>query len=134
MKNTLIFFLTSIFFNQCYSDDIKKYQFSQSNAIIISEGTRISADLYIPKVDAIAPKLPVIIMGNGWGGTAIQLKDTAQDFAKSGFYVIAFDYRGWGKSEGKLIPIKPLSANRKDTKFNVEVREIREIVGLQGIN
>lgn len=112
------------------AEDLKSFSIKQSNAIIISEGTRISADLYVPKTDTSIQKLPVIIMANGWGGTANQLKDTAQDFARTGFYVIVFDYRGWGKSDGKLISTKLFSGVKKDLKYSTEVREIREIVDI----
>ena len=69
---------------------------------IVSEGTKISAEVYSP-ANAGAKKLPTILMSHGWGGTAEGLRPDAILFAKSGFLVIAIDYRGWGNSEGRLV-------------------------------
>src|SRR5262245_18631419 len=64
-------------------------------ADILSEGTRMSAEVFAPK-DSEGKTLPTIIMSHGWGGTANALRPSAVVFAKAGYLVIAFDYRGWG--------------------------------------
>ena len=72
-------------------------------ADIYSEGVRISADIYFPKT--ATGTLPTIIMAPGWGGTASgRLRPTAIDFADAGFFVVAFDYRGWGDSDSRANP------------------------------
>ena len=58
---------------------------------IISEGTRMSGELYWPK--GAEGKLPTIVMSHGWGGTAAALRPDAVVFARAGFLVLAFDYR-----------------------------------------
>src|SRR5262245_46677776 len=67
---------------------------------IMSEGVRLHADIYSPKSAAAGP-LPTIIMSHGWGGTAAMLRTQATDFARAGYLVVAFDYRGWGESDSR---------------------------------
>ena len=75
-------------------------------ATIFSEGTRIHADVYHLK--ALAGKsLPTLIMAHGRGGTAALLRTQATDFANAGYFVIAFDYRGWGNSESRVLLTQP---------------------------
>src|SRR5262245_61882963 len=66
-------------------------------ANITSEGTRMSAEVFAPK-NAGTEKLPTIVMSHGWGGVARSLRAPAIVFARAGFLVLTFDYRGWGDS------------------------------------
>jgi uncharacterized protein len=92
---------------------------------IISEGTRMAAGVFAPKAPP-AEKLPTIVMSHGWGGTAAALRPDAIVFANAGYLVVAFDYRGWGKSDSRLIAVgKPAT---KDGKLIAEVKEVREVV------
>lgn len=94
-------------------------------ADIISEGTRMAAEVYAPKAPK-ADKLPTIVMSHGWGGTVAGLRPDAIVFARAGYLVVAFDYRGWGNSDSRLVPVgKP---EKKDGKLVAEVREVREVV------
>lgn len=67
---------------------------------IYSEGTRMHAEVFAPK-DAPG-KLPAILMAHGWGGTALVLRSDAAAFAKAGYLVVTFDYRGWGESDSRI--------------------------------
>jgi hypothetical protein len=96
-------------------------------AVIVSDGTRMAAELYWPKA-AGARKLPTVIMSHGWGGTVAALRRDAIDIAKAGYLVIAFDYRGWGASDSRVILTSPPPAERPNNRFTAEVREIREVV------
>jgi pimeloyl-ACP methyl ester carboxylesterase len=71
-------------------------------ADIYSEGTRMSAEVFTTKANA-GQKLPVILMAHGWGGVAASLRREAVDFAKAGYFVVTFDYRGWGRSDSRVI-------------------------------
>ena len=71
-------------------------------ANIISEGTRISAELFASK-DPKTDKLPTIVMSHGWGGKKAMLRSDAIVFARAGYLVVTFDYRGWGESDSRLI-------------------------------
>ena len=94
-------------------------------ADIMSEGTRIAAEVFSPK--NAQGKLPTILMSHGWGGTAQGLRPDAVLFAQSGFLVVTIDYRGWGNSDARVVLVgkKPES---KDGKFVAEVKEVREVV------
>jgi len=96
-------------------------------ADVMSEGVRLTAELYSPK-SAAGKQLPTIIMSHGWGGTAALLRNVAMDFAHAGYFVIAFDYRGWGASDSRVILTAPEPAKKEGNKFTAEVMEIREVV------
>lgn len=73
------------------SYEIKSIQFQ-------SEGETLAADFYSP--DIAQP--PVIIMANGFAcERRFSLPDIAEVFAKQGFAVILFDYRGFADSTGE---------------------------------
>jgi len=94
-------------------------------ADIISEGTRMAAEVFAPKTPE-TDKLPTVVMSHGWGGTAAALRPDAIKFAQAGYLVVAFDYRGWGNSDARLIAVgKP---ERKDGKLVAEVKEVRGVV------
>lgn len=96
-------------------------------ATVLSEGTRLAAELFRPagKDDAA---LPTVIMCHGWGGTAEQLRPDAVAFARAGYFVITFDYRGWGKSDGRVVLTRPAKRGQPGEAFTAEVKEVREVV------
>jgi hypothetical protein len=96
-------------------------------ATIMSEGTRMAAEVWLPP-DGVGGKSPCILMAHGWGGTVAALRRDAEVFAKTGYYVAAFDYRGWGASESRLIATQPAKAEQPGAKFTTEVQEVREVV------
>jgi fermentation-respiration switch protein FrsA (DUF1100 family) len=64
------------------------------------KGISISAWLYLPS--DLSKPVPCIVMGNGLGGTKEMLLESyAARYQKSGFAVLAFDYRCFGESEGE---------------------------------
>jgi dienelactone hydrolase len=95
-------------------------------ADVLSEGTRMAAEVFAPKAPK-RDKLPTIVMSHGWGGTAAALRPDAVVFARAGYLVIAFDYRGWGNSDSRLI-LAGNKPEKKDGKLIAEVREVREVV------
>jgi dienelactone hydrolase len=99
------------------------------SATVVSEGTRMAAELFSPRGSESKP-LPTIIMCHGWGGTADRLRPDAVVFARAGYFVVTFDYRGWGASEGRLVLTKPVAERRgkPGEPFMAEVKEIREVV------
>ncbi|MBL8208316.1 MAG: acetylxylan esterase [Blastocatellia bacterium] len=95
-------------------------------ANIISEGVRIHAELFSLKSLAGKP-LPTVIQAHGWGGTAANLRFDSIALAQAGYLVIAFDYRGWGQSDGRIILAGP--PEKKDgRRFTAQVEELREYV------
>jgi dienelactone hydrolase len=93
---------------------------------ILSEGTRMAAEVFAPKAPE-QDKLPTIVMSHGWGGTAASLRPDAIAFARAGYLVITFDYRGWGMSDSRLI-LAGEKPSKQDGKLTAEVREVREVV------
>jgi len=94
---------------------------------ILSEGTRMSGNVFVPKSAKPDDKLPTIIMAHGWGGEQRQLRRDAAEFAQTGYFVLTFDYRGWGKSDSRVILTKA-APDPKQVKFTAEVRAVREVV------
>src|SRR6516165_8174989 len=82
-------------------------------ADILSEGTRMAAEVFAPKSPK-RDKLPTIVMSHGWGGKAAALRPDAIKFAQAGYLAVVFDYRGWGNSDARRIAVG--KAERKDGK------------------
>jgi pimeloyl-ACP methyl ester carboxylesterase len=96
-------------------------------ATIMSEGVRMAAEVYSAKSSGGA-KLPTIVMSHGWGGQASLLRPEALAFARAGYLVVAFDYRGWGASDSRVILTSPPPDERPKGRFTAEVLEVREVV------
>jgi dienelactone hydrolase len=93
----------------------------------VSEGTRMSAELFsLQSLDG--KKLPTIVMCHGWGGEAKDLRADAVIFARAGYFVVTFDYRGWGASDARLVLTGPAPTERRGQSFTAEVKEVREVV------
>ena len=92
---------------------------------ILSEGTRMAAEVFAPR-STDKTRLPTIIMSHGWGGVVKGLRPDAIKFARAGYLVVAFDYRGWGISDSRLVPVG--TPEKKDGKLVAEVKEVREVV------
>jgi dienelactone hydrolase len=98
------------------------------NVDIYSEGTRMAGQVYIDKKNK-GQKLPTLILAQGWGGTMLSLEREGVAFAEAGYLVLAFDYRGWGRSDSRLIlTAKREPEEKKDFRFTAEVQEAREVV------
>jgi len=94
---------------------------------LVSEGTRVAGTVYTPAAAAPKTKLPTIVMANGWGGTAAQLETDAIEFAQAGYLVLSFDYRGWGRSESRVLLTLPAPSGTA-RRYTAEVQEVREVV------
>lgn len=98
------------------------------NVDIYSEGTRMAGDVYAAKANA-GKKLPTIVMAHGWGGTKAAFRPEAIAFAQAGYLVVAFDYRGWGESDSRVVLVsKREPAEHPNNRFTAEVQEVREVV------
>ena len=101
--------------------DIDKHQ-----VVIWSDGTRMVGDIYKPKELSKEEKLPAIIFCNGTGGT----KDgtparLAPLFVQNGFIFLAFDYRGWGHSDSKLMLVDRMPQVDANGETTARVKPIR---------
>ncbi len=71
------------------------------DASFLSEGVTCRAFIYEPSVVVPRPAA-CIVMAHGLGGTrSASLEPYAQLFAAAGFYVVVFDYRNLGASDGE---------------------------------
>jgi dipeptidyl aminopeptidase/acylaminoacyl peptidase len=89
----------------------------------------MAGDLYYLKELKKDDRLPAIVLCHGWGGVKSNLQNLAGKFAAAGYVVLAFDYRGWGQSDGRLV----LSAGEQPKpdekgKATVRVQVVREVV------
>jgi len=93
---------------------------------IFSDGTRMAGDLYLPKDRQPDQKLPAIVLCAGTGGTkgGTQAR-IAPIFARNGFVVLAFDYRGWGESESQLMAVGPQPKPDANNEMTIKVKALR---------
>lgn len=116
--------LLSVFFCLCSvaapAADSTPADVEKRPVTIFCDGVRMAADLFSPKDLKPDQKLPALILCNGTGGTKAKVGNrTAPAFARAGFIVLSFDYRGWGASDSKLITLE--SQPRPDADGNVKL-------------
>ena len=73
-----------------------------------SEGFKLVGDLYRP--DGLAPgeRRAGIVLCHGYTGVKdLYLPDNARVLNEAGYVVLAFDYKGWGESEGSRTRLAP---------------------------
>lgn len=94
----------------------------EKRAVVIwSDGTRMAGDLYLPKGLKAGETLPAVVFCAGTGGTkGGSGARLGPAFATNGYIALAFDYRGWGESDSKLITLE--QQPRPDAKGEVEVK------------
>ena len=100
---------------------------AEKRAVTIwSDGVRMAGDLYLPKGLRKDEKLPAVLFCAGTGGTK---KGTPQQLAsrlvKAGFVFLAFDYRGWGESDSRLMSLDKQPAPDAKSEVTVRARAIR---------
>jgi fermentation-respiration switch protein FrsA (DUF1100 family) len=101
-----------------------------------SEGCRIAGDLYLPDGASAGPR-PGIVLCHGFAGVkGLILPKYAEVFAGRGFACLAFDYRGFGQSEGprgRLVPREQIADIRNALTFMRALEELdAERIGLWG--
>jgi len=89
------------------------------SANIMSEGVRLHAELFSLKTLA-GKQLPTVIMAHGWGGTAAAFRRDAIEMAAAGYFVITFDYRGWGESDSRVILTSPEPAKKEGSSLRLK--------------
>ena len=101
----------------------------KSDITIWSEGVRVAGNLHKPADLELGERRAVILLCHGWGGTKEHLNQTyAPFFAKAGFLVMTFDYRGWFESDARLVSIDEQPAPDANGELSVRVRAIRDVV------
>ena len=103
------------------------YEIDGRPVTIWSEGSRLAAKLFKP-VGAKGLR-PAILLCHGWGGLKEHLAERyAVPFTQAGFACLVFDYRGWGGSDGRLVPVSDEGMLTEAGERTVRVRVIREVV------
>ena len=75
-----------------------------------SEGCKLVGDLYRPADLQPADVRSGIVLCHGYTGVKdLYLPDNARVLAEAGYVVLAFDYKGWGESEGPRTRLAPYS-------------------------
>ena len=93
---------------------------------IYSDGTKMTGDLYLPPRMQKTDKRPAVVFCAGTAGTRRGTPtQLAPPFLEAGFVFLAFDYRGWGDSDGKLLPVEPLPKPDPRGEVTVKVRVVR---------
>ncbi len=96
---------------------------------IWSEGTRMSADLFIPDDHQEGQRRPAILLCHGWAGPKSHLSRTwAPFFCKAGFVCLTFDYRGWYESDARIALQAPQPTPDADGFVTVRGKPVREVV------
>ena len=105
---------------------------SWRSGTIRSGGTRLAAEIFSLGSNA-GKEPPCILMAHGWEGTVRGLRRDAVAFASAGYLAVAFDYRGWGNSDPRLILAGP-TPDAKAGRFRAEVIAMCEGVDPRGAN
>ena len=85
-------------------------------------------DLYEPTGLEAGAQAPAIVMSHGWGGTKEHLRRYAPRFAQLGIIVLAFDYRGWGESDGRLVVDGVMPERDSSGLLTVRATEVRDVI------
>jgi dienelactone hydrolase len=93
---------------------------------IYSDGTRMIGDLYLPPNLKPDERRPAVVFCAGTAGTRKGFPETiAARFAEAGFVFLAFDYRGWGDSDSKLVTHQPQPKPDQKSEVAVQARAVR---------
>jgi dipeptidyl aminopeptidase/acylaminoacyl peptidase len=93
---------------------------------IWSDGTKMAGDLYLPKSIKPQDRLPTVVFIAGTGGTKkSSCARMGPIFVQHGYIFLAFDYRGWGESDSKLLMLEPMPEPDEKGEVQVKARAIR---------
>lgn len=72
-----------------------------------SEGTELAGDIYLPDTPAEAPRPGIVLLGGYTYVKEVHGPDFAERVVDAGYAAIAFDYKGWGSSDGPSNRLDP---------------------------
>ncbi len=94
-----------------------------------SEGTQLSANLFLPDAAKVTDPCPAILLCHGWGGPKEHLNNTyAPYFASAGFICMTFDYRGWFTSDARLVSDERQKEPDENGFISIKVKPVRDVV------
>jgi hypothetical protein len=75
-----------------------------------SEGVKLDGDLFLPEGLSAGERRAGVVLCHGYTGVKdLYLPDNARVLNEAGYVVLAFDYKGWGESEGSRTRLAPYS-------------------------
>ncbi len=93
---------------------------------IWSDGTRMAAHLYLPKHHKPGDRLPAVVLCAGTGGTKEHTGSRLGPIlAQHGYVALAFDYRGWGESDSRLMSVEPQPQPGAQQEITIKVKPLR---------
>jgi dienelactone hydrolase len=93
---------------------------------IWSDGTRMAGHLYLPKNRKTDEKLPAVVLCAGTGGTKESTGTRLGPIlAQHGYIALAFDYRGWGASDSRLMSVEPQPKPDATQEMTIQVKALR---------
>lgn len=103
-----------------------------------SAGHKLAGDLYLPPGGSATPR-PAVVVLHGWTGIKTFLVNViAARFARAGYVALAFDYRGYGESDGprhRLIPEEQVDDGRNALTFLSTLEHVDEAcIGAVGVS
>ncbi|MCA4723107.1 alpha/beta hydrolase [Mycolicibacterium fortuitum] len=104
---------------------------SYTELTFYSVGDRCSAWHFAAEGEGFAGPAgrPVVVMAHGFGGTKDSgLEPFAQRFSGAGLEVVAFDYRGFGASEGQ--PRQSVSVDRQLADYRAAIAVAQQLPGV----
>ena len=106
-----------------------KHADGYEEVLIWSDGIRLVGRVYTPANMSPGQKLPGLLLVNGWGGTVENTSARyAKIFADQGYVVLTQDYKGWGKSNGRLLYDRYLPGGDETEDATITVKHLRRIV------
>jgi len=101
----------------------------RQSVTIWSQGVRLAGDIYTPSNIAEGERLPGVLMIAGWGGNKNNVgRNYAEAVAAEGYVVLAFDFKGWGESDGAIVPTEALGHPDESVVMDISANHVRQIV------
>ncbi len=101
----------------------------ESREITFPSGDATCAGIHLRDESPSAELRPCVVMAHGFGGTVdAGILGFAEGFASAGFDVLAFDYRGFGRSGGS--PRQNVSYRLQRADYHSAIRAARSIDGV----
>ena len=102
-----------------------------------SEGLKLCGDVYTPADLGPGERRAAVLLCHGYTGVKdLYLPDNARVLAEAGYVAMAFDYKGWGDSEGprgRLAPYsRVLDAQAAMTFLSLQPEVDQDRIGLYG--
>jgi dienelactone hydrolase len=105
---------------------------TSKRVVFENNGERLVGDLYLPDNYRSGDKLPAVVVTGAWMTVKEQMAGRyAAELANRGYAALAFDFRGWGQSEGGRRQLEDPASKIADIKAAVAFLATRAEVDAQ---